>query len=70
MRKNQAVDSPECLCITVAAASRILGVSRSTVYEMCRLKQLRALRCGQRRLMILREPFMRMLNGGENDVPR
>jgi len=70
MRKNEAADSPECLCLTVAAASRMLGVSRSTIYEMCRTKQLRALRCGQRRLMIPREPLMRMLNGEENDVPR
>lgn len=63
MKKNQAVASPECLCITIATASRMLGVSRSTVYEMCRLKQLPVVRCGQRRLMIPKAPFMRMLNG-------
>lgn len=67
MKKNQAADSPNCLCVTVSTASRLLGVSRSTVYEMCRLKQLRVIRCGQRRLMIPKAPLMRMLSGEGND---
>ena len=68
MRKNQAAESPDCLCITVSAASRMLGVSRSTVYEMARLKQLKVIKCGNRRLMIPKAPFMRMLSGENHEA--
>ena len=57
----------ECKTLTVAEVSAILGVSKSVVYEMCRKKEIPALRLG-RRWVIPYTPFMKWL--GEPVVER
>jgi excisionase family DNA binding protein len=48
--------------LSVEAAAGILGVSRGLAYEMARTGKLPVIRAG-RRLLVLREPFERMLRG-------
>ncbi len=62
-QKKNNLDSPEPLCISVTAAARMLGVSRNTGYEMVRLGQLPALKCGRRRLVVPKAALMKMLQG-------
>ena len=61
MAREDSLEPDEPLCISVATAARMLGVSRNTGYEMVRMGQLPIIRCGQRRLLVPRAPFMRML---------
>ena len=58
LKKN--LDITEPLCISVAAAARMLGVSRNTGYEMARLGQLPTIRCGRRRLVVPKAALLKM----------
>lgn len=49
------------LCLTVVETAALLGISRNTAYEMIRLNQLPAIRCGQRRLVIPKAALMNLL---------
>jgi excisionase family DNA binding protein len=53
------------LCLTVPEAAKMLGVCRNTAYEMAKMGQLPVIRCGQRRLLVPRAAFNKMLQGGE-----
>ena len=61
MTGKDNLEPGETLCISVAAAARMLGVSRNTGYEMVRLGQLPIIRCGQRRLLVPRAALLKML---------
>lgn len=61
-------DSPETLCISVAAAGRLLGVSRGTAYLMAHSKQLPVIKCGQRRLVVPLAALRRMLERTNNGL--
>ena len=61
MARKDNLEPGEALCISVAAAARMLGVSRNTGYEMVRLGQLPIIRCGQRRLLVPRAALLKML---------
>ena len=61
MAREDKLEPDETLCISVAAAARMLGVSRNTGYEMVRLGQLPIIRCGQRRLLVPRAALLKML---------
>jgi excisionase family DNA binding protein len=61
MATEDKLEPDETLCISVTAAARMLGVSRNTGYEMARLGQLPIIRCGQRRLVVPKTAFMKML---------
>ena len=65
MARNDS-QSSERLCLSVTEAARLLGVSRNTAYEMVRLGQLPIIKCGQRRLLVPRAAFAKMLEGGEH----
>jgi excisionase family DNA binding protein len=65
MTRNDS-QSSERLCLSVIEAARLLGVSRNTAYQMVRLGQLPIIKCGQRRLLVPRAAFSRMLEGGEH----
>lgn len=66
-RKDQVEDREQALCISIAAAGRLLGISRATAYEMVRLKQLPVIKCGQRRLMVPKAALLKMLEGAGDD---
>ena len=61
MAGKDNLEPDETLCISVAAAARMLGVSRNTGYEMARLGQLPTIRCGQRRLVVPKAALMKIL---------
>jgi len=61
MKRGEGPQSSEPLCISVPEAARLLGVSRNTCYEMARLGQLPTIRCGQRRLVVPKAAFGKML---------
>lgn len=61
MAEKDKLEPDENLCISVAAAARMLGVSRNTGYEMVKLGQLPTIRCGRRRLVVPKAAFMKML---------
>jgi len=61
MVREGNLEPEETLCISIAAAARMLGVSRNTGYEMVRLGQLPIIRCGQRRLLVPRAALLKML---------
>lgn len=71
-QKEQVEDREEPLCISIPAAGRLCGVSRSTAYEMARLGQLPVIRCGQRRLMVPKAALLKMLQnaGGDGASPK
>lgn len=67
MREKTKIELSHRLCITIPEAAKLLGVSRNTGYEMARLGQLPTIRCGQRRLLVPKAAFIKMLEqGGEN----
>ncbi len=61
MARKDNLEPGETLCISVAAAARMLGISRNTGYEMVRLGQLPTIRCGHRRLLIPKAALLKML---------
>ena len=61
MAGKDKLEPGETLCISVAAAASMLGVSRNTGYEMVRLGQLPTIRCGRRRLVVPIASFLSML---------
>jgi excisionase family DNA binding protein len=61
MAGKDKLEADETLCISVAVAARILGVSRNTGYEMVRLGQLPIIRCGRRRLVVPKTALLKML---------
>ena len=61
MARKDNLEPDETLCISVAAAARMLGVSRNTGYEMVRLGQLPTIRCGRRRLVVPKAALLKML---------
>jgi len=61
MAGKDNLEPGETLCISVAAAARMLGVSRNTGYEMVRLGQLPTIRCGRRRLVVPKAALLKML---------
>ena len=61
MARKDNLEPGETLCISVAAAARMLGVSRNTGYEMVRLGQLPTIRCGHRRLLVPKAALLKML---------
>jgi len=61
MARKDNLEPGETLCISVAAAARMLGVSRNTGYEMVRLGQLPTIRCGHRRLVVPKAALLKML---------
>jgi excisionase family DNA binding protein len=67
MRDETKTELSQRLCITIPEAARLLGVSRNTGYEMARLGQLPTIKCGQRRLLVPKAAFCRMLEGGGVD---
>ena len=48
--------------LSVESAAELLGVSRGLAYEMARKGELPTIRAG-RRILVLREPFERLLKG-------
>lgn len=66
MKEKNNLDSLEPLCISIPAAGRLLGVSRPTAYAMVRMKQLPAIRCGQRRLVVPVAALRRMLESADD----
>lgn len=50
--------------VTLAEAAQVLGISRSTAYELARTGELPVLRLG-RRLVISKRALQRLLDGGE-----
>ena len=72
MKEKNGLDSSDVLCISIPAAARLLGVSRSTGYEMARLKQLPVIKCGQRRLTVPKASLLKMLEntGGDGTSPK
>ena len=67
MKRGEGPQSSERLCISVPEAAKLLGVSRNTGYEMARLGQLPTIRCGQRRLLVPKAAFIKMLEEGGSD---
>jgi excisionase family DNA binding protein len=65
MTRNDS-QSPERLCLSIPEAAKLLGVSRNTGYEMAKMGQLPVIRCGQRRLIVPKVAFAKMLEGGEH----
>jgi len=61
MEKRDSLESNEALCISVTAAAKLLGVSRNIGYEMVRMGQLPAIRCGRRRLVVPKAALLKML---------
>jgi len=55
------MDNNDKLCLTVVETATLLGISRNTAYEMIRLNQLPAIRCGQRRLVVPKAALMNLL---------
>lgn len=66
-QKEQVEDREEPLCISIPAAGRLCGVSRSTAYSMARLGQLPVIKCGQRRLMVPKAALLKMLEEAGSD---
>lgn len=48
---------PLPLCISVAEAARLIGVSRYTIYELVKSGEIASSRVG-RRILVDREPFL------------
>lgn len=69
MQEKNGEDSSEVLCISVPAAARRLGVSRSTGYLMAKTGQLPVLVCGQRRIVVPLAALRRMLEGDDGLRP-
>jgi len=61
MEKRDSLESNEALCISVTTAAKLLGVSRNIGYEMVRMGQLPAIRCGRRRLVVPKAALLKML---------
>jgi len=61
MEKRDSLESNEALCISVTTAAQLLGVSRNIGYEMVRMGQLPAIRCGRRRLVVPKAALLKML---------
>lgn len=53
--------------LTVQEAATILGISRSSAYELVRLGAIPSLRLGHR-LVVPRRGLMQLINGPTNDV--
>ena len=68
MQSLEKVDQQEALCVNVATAAKWLGINRNTAYQMVRSGQLKAIRCGLRRLKVPIAALKRLLDEpGRND---
>jgi len=62
-KKDNNWGPPEPLCISVATAAKMIGVSRNTGYLMARLGQLPTIRCGRRKLVVPVDALIKILQG-------
>jgi excisionase family DNA binding protein len=69
MQSPERIDQQEALCVNVATAAKWLGIDRNTAYQMVRSGQLKAIRCGLRRLKIPIAALRRLLEDtGQDDL--